>query len=477
MAEKWIPHSYQRQGISWLIKHPEAALFWAPGLGKSSVTLAAFQALRKSGGCKKALVIAPLRVCYRVWSKDADGEIGKWENFQDLKISLLHGKDKADALDQDSTIYVINPDGLGWLIESGGLRSLGARGVDTLIVDELSKFKHTSTKRFKLMKPHLGKFRRRWGLTGSPAANGLLDLFGQVFMLDLGSRLGKFITHYRFSYFLPTGFGGHEWKSQADAEKRIYGKLKDLALTMKAEDHLDLPPLVEQNLWVDLPPKARKVYDALEEDLLVQLDDGTLTAVNAAVASLKCRQVASGGGYLDQEDAATLMQSTTKQQRKSTVIHDAKTEALVDLVEELQGQPLLVGYEFIHDLERIRAALGNVPAINGQTSGKDTMEIIRAWKAGELPVLCGHPAAMGHGLNLQGSSSHLAWYTLTWDQELYDQTVRRIYRQGTNATRVFVHRILARKTVDEDVARALASKQRVQDALFEGLKSRRRGRQ
>lgn len=465
-AERWVPADYQKVGVKWLIAHPEAALLWDPGLRKTSTSLAAFMALRKAGAADKALVVAPLRPAGMVWSKT--GELGKWADFAGLSVSLIHGapRQREEALAADADLYVINYDGLSWLGEGRRLADLCRRGVDLLICDELSKLKHTRTKRFRALRPFLGRFKRRWGLTGSPCSNGLMDLFGQVYTLDLGRRLGQYITHYRFQYFDACGYKGYEWKPKPAAEKQIYAKLKDLALSMRAEDHLDLPELVEENLWVSLPEKAQKAYDELEEELITALDEGAVVAANAAVASAKCRQVASGGVYLEDGADAT--------KRQSVFLHDEKTDALKDLVEELQGSPLLVAYEFHHDLDRIRGVLGKkVPAINGGTSMHESAALIAKWNRGELPVLCGHPQAMGHGLNLQEYGHHVCWYTLTWNYELYDQLNRRLYRSGQK-NRVVVHRILARKTVDEAVAKALLTKGRGQDALLEALKRLRR---
>jgi SNF2 family DNA or RNA helicase len=383
----------------------------------------------------------------------------------DLGVALLHGKDKAKEVQKDADLYVINPDGLQWLVESGHLASLLKRGVDLLVVDELSTFKHIRTKRFKLIKPWLKLFKYRWGLTGSPASNGLLDLFGQIYMLDLGASLGPYITHYRYQYFMPTGYMGYEWRLQDQAEEKIYKAIKDVALSIRAKDHLDLPALVEQDLWVSLPEKAKVIYDDLEKDMIATIENEEVTASNAAVVSSKCRQVASGGVYVDKDPDLLPCGS-----RKALYVHDEKTEALKELIDELQGAPLLVAYEFDHDLQRIRKLLGTkTPAINGATTDKEAGSLIDQWNKGLLPVLCGHPAAMGHGLNMQGFGSHVCWYSLTWNFELYDQLIRRVWRQGQKNT-VVVHRILARKTVDEVVAKALKSKKTNQDALLEALK-------
>lgn len=473
-AEAFVPRPHQKPAIRWLVERAEAALLLEPGLGKTTCFLKAYQACKKARAVNKALVVAPKRVCREVWA-GPNGEPTKFTDFAGLRVALLHGDEKQDAFESDADLYVINPDGLPWLTKEQRLRSLLQRGVDLLIVDELSKFKDAQTQRFKLLKPYLRYFKRRWGGTGSPAPNGLIDLFGQAYIVDGGKSLGQYVTQYRQRFFVPSGFGGYDWKLQEGAEERIYEAIKPWALSMRAADHLDLPPLVERKLYVTLPEKVRRTYEQLEEAMFAALDDETITAANAAVATNKCRQVASGGIYVDTE-GAELETATGRRRgeakRKVVELHDAKTEALVELVETLQGQPLLVGYEYEHDLERIRAALGDVPAINGASRDKDVTEMIRAWNAGELPVLCGHPKAMAHGLNLQGGSgSHFAWYTLPWSQEDYDQAVRRIYRQGTKAKTVFVHQLVARDTVDEVVAATLASKTRGQNALMEALKA------
>lgn len=487
---KFTPHNYQKTAIEWLITHPEAALFLDPGLGKTSIALTAVKAMRAAKK-SRVLVVAPLRVAQMVWSQD--GEVGKWDDFADLKVHLLHG-DNRYVPDKHPDIYVINFDGLSWLImcdscegdgkigiadESGFVKRItcgmckgtgvGKRleqlGCDTLIIDELSKLKHTKSKRFHAIKKVLGTFKRRWGLTGSPASNGLLDLFGQVYCLDQGKALGKFVTHYKNKYFQSVGYMGYQYVPKHGAEKDIYKALEPLALSMKAQDHLDLPEMVERNIWVNLPPSARKTYDKLEQDLIAYINDEAVTAANAATASMKCRQVASGGVYSD---------AIPGEKRRTISIHDAKTEALSDIVDELQGSPLLIAYEFEHDLERIRKALGKeTPAINGSTSMLESQRLIAAWNLGELPFLCGQPMAMSHGLNLQACGHHICWYSTTWDFELYDQLIRRVWRQGQK-NRVMVHRILARKTVDEAIIKALSSKKRGQDALFAALKELKR---
>jgi len=481
-----------------LLSHPEAALFWDPGLGKSSVVLSALVFMTRARGAKRTLIIAPKRACEVVWSHEAEGELSKWTDFQHIREVFLHGPKKLDLIEEDADIYLVNFDAVQWLTscpdcehshvgtcrdvikvrdeETGKDRKrhcncktqdapidrLIARGVNTLVVDELSKFKHTPTKRFKSMKRHLGRFKRRWGLTGDPAANNMEDLFGEAFTIDLGRSLGKSISGYRFKYFRPTGYGGYTWVVQSkEAEAAIYKRMKDVAIAMRAEDHLDLPELVEENIWVDLPDDVRERYDELEDELFTLIGKHEIVAANAAVASGQCRQVASGGLYAH----------TKKKTRKTLLLHHAKTEALVDLVDELQGSPLLVGYEFHHDLDRIREKLGDVPALNGETKSADFKRLVVEWNAGKIPVLCGQPQSMGHALNLQRAGSHVAFYTTPWDGELVNQVIRRVWRQGNESSRVVVHRIVARKTVDEDVLASLARKKRGQLALFEALKA------
>lgn len=467
--KSWKPHDYQKKGVKWLISRPHAALFLDPGLGKTSITLAALKILRKKGYVKRTLVVAPLRVAHSVWPS----EVQEWDDFKDLKVVVLHGKEKDKLVKEPADIYVINYEGLKWLVQDKRLDNLVKQGVNTLVFDELSKMKSSKSQRFKLMKKHLHKFSRRYGLTGSPASNGLEDLFGQVYVLDRGERLGRFITHYRNRYFVPDG--PYNWRPIEGAREAIQDNIKDLAMHMSADDYLELPPVTNNNIWVDLPRPARKMYDDMESLLLTELDNGQpLTASSAAAALSKCKQIANGAVYKGRVDPIT---GEVSQVNEWEAVHDAKIEALVDLVEEQQGRPTLIAYEFKHDLERLLHALPRgTPYIGGGTSTKDAARLESLWNADNLPILLGHPASIGHGLNLQrGSARTIIWFSPTWDFELYDQFNRRIRRQGSKADRIFVHHILARDTVDEAVMRALRSKRRTQKALLEALKIRRRG--
>lgn len=481
----WTPHAYQKKAVKFLLEHAAAALFLDPGLGKTSITLAAIKLLKKKKVLSKVLLIAPLRVCYSVWPKEVD----KWSDFGGLKVVLLHGPRKEQALKEEADVYVINPEGLEWLLQvkktkvitRGGrektkvevdIRRWKALGFDALIVDELSKFKHTNTSRFAALKLVLHTFQRRWGLTGSPASNGLIDLFGQCFVLDQGRTLGPFISHYRMKYFQPTrdGFG---WDIRPGAEDEIYERLHPLALRMAAEDYIEMPVLIENNIRLDLPDDVRRVYDELEQDLISKLDKNVLVAANAAAASMKCRQVANGGIYLT-PDVEDLIKAS-KSKREWVNLHTEKVDALAELIDELQGSPLLVAYDFEHDLDRLREKLGkDVPYIGGGVSAARSTELENLWNAGKLPVLLGHPQSIAHGLNLQEMGHHVAWHSMTWDYELYDQFIRRVRRQGNKSKKVFVHHFMMRDTVDEAMLSALKSKRRGQNALFDALKSMRK---
>lgn len=486
-SKPWTPHAYQKKAVKFLVEHGAGALFLDPGLGKTSITLAAIKLLKKKKIIEKVLLVAPLRVCHSVWP----AEVEKWKDFNELEVCVLHGPNKAQLLEESNAdIFVINPEGLDWLLDAQKTKGKNGKtqvkvsirrwkkfGFDTLVIDELSKFKHTNTNRFKALKLVIGTFGRRWGLTGSPAANGLMDLFGQCYILDEGRTLGRYITHYRNQYFNPA-HDGFNWVLKEGADDAIYERLNPLALRMAAEDHLDMPKLVENNILVNMDPKARKVYDELENTMLAELDEGTVTAATSASASVKCRQVASGGIYLDPDVKALV--KLPRSNRKWVNLHYDKVDALIGLIDELQGSPLLVAYDFKHDLDRLQDRLGkDIPYIGGGVSTKRSTELEKEWNAGNLPYLFGHPQSIAHGLNLQEKGNHVAWLTPTWNYELYDQFIRRVRRQGNRSKRVFVHHIIVEDTIDEVVIDALRSKKRAQNALFDALKKlskRRRSR-
>lgn len=481
----WTPHKFQKDGVKWLLEHACAALFADPGVGKTSMTLGALKVLKKKGLLGKVLLIAPLRVCHQVWPN----EVEKWKDFNEFKVVVLHGPNKEKLLDEEADIYCINPEGMDWLLgvtkavspktskktPTVNLKRFKSLGFTHLIVDELSKYKHTQSQRFKALKQVLPYFHRRWGLTGSPAANGLMDLFGQIYVLDCGNALGQYVTHFRQKFCVPA-FDGSGWQLAEGSEPKIYEAVAPLVMRIGSE-HLDLPKLVENQINVQLPADARRIYMDLEAFLIAEYDQGFVTAVNAAVASGKCRQVASGGVFVDPDQFGHMDPKELKKAKITRTagrmwasIHTAKVEALEDLVEELQGQPLLVAYDFHHDLHQIRQKFPNVPYIGGGTTTKEAREIEFLWNEGKIPMLLGHPQAMAHGLNMQMACNHICWYSLTWNYELYDQFIKRVHRQGNKAPRVFNHLLMADGTIDEAIYWALHNKKKGQNALFEAIK-------
>lgn len=484
--QRWKPHDYQKKAVKFLRSRQAGGLFLEPGLGKTSITLEVISQYLKDGLASKVLIIAPLRVCYSVWPE----EIKRWANFNHLRCCILHGPDKDKLLmSNDYDIYLINPEGLKWLFAAeketnnsfGGHRKpkvtvdqrrWKSLGFDMLIVDELSKFKSTQSDRFKMIKPLIPTFKFRYGLTGSPAANGLINLFGQMYIIDNGLTFGQYITNFRSAYF-DSDYLGFVYTLRPGSEQEIYDAIKPFVLSMKATDYLDMPDYIESNIYVELNRKARKVYRGLELCLIAKLDSNVITAATAGTALIKCRQVANGAVYVDQEIEA-LVKTADKEW---VTIHDAKIEALQDLVDELQGKPLLVAYEFAHDLERLKKALGkDTPHIGTGVSMKETQRIVADFNRGKIPVLLGHPASMGHGLNMQDVCNHVCWFSITWDYELYDQFVRRVYRQGNRSDKVFIYRIVAKDTIDKTIVDLLSKKTRVQNALFKALESMKKNR-
>jgi hypothetical protein len=421
-----------------------------PGLGKTSIALSAFKILQSLGHVSKMLVVAPLRPAYLTWP----AEMEKWANFNGLTYQVLHGSKKLDKLAEDVDIYIINPEGLFWLFGQPEWEELGC---DCLCVDESTKFKNSTTKRFKSLKAQLFKFKRRWILTGTFQPNTVLDLFGQIFILDGGHKLGRFITHYRNKYFYqPNPWEKFTWALRPEAFEEITESIAPLTLVLKAEDHLEMPELIKQYIPVKLPPSAMQMYKDVEDDFITMLGNQALVANNAAAAGTKCRQIANGAVY----DA----------EGEWHPVHDEKLTALKDLLEQLGGQPVLLLYEYHHDYERICEALGHqVPVIGSKTSAKKAEAYLHLFNAGELPILAGHPASMGHGLNLQGACKHVIWFGVPWNFEFYDQAIRRVYRQGQKSGEVYVYHIVAEDTLDERVIQVLDQKEGRQEALLKSM--------
>ena len=446
----WEPHEYQMKAMEMMVSMGAAGLFLDPGLGKTSVTLGAFNILQKQGYVSRMLVIAPMRVCYNVWP----AEVMKWEQFGHLKVNVLHGKGKEEALNEAADIYVINPEGLPWLAEMDRLKRIKP---EMLVVDESTKFKRASSKRFKLLKNLLNQFQRRYILTGTPTSQGLEDLFGQIYILDGGNALGQYITHYRRKYFFQSGFGGYTYSPREGAEEEIAEKIAGFTLRLKAEDYLELPELVYNEVFVGLPPDVRAMYTELEREFIATIQTEEITAPTAAAVSTKLRQLVNGGVYNEDRDVIE--------------VHNEKVMALAELHEEIGKAPILVLYQFKHDITRIRAHFGeDTPYIGSGVSNNLAEQLCRQFNAGTIPILLAHPASVGHGLNLQGHSNHIAFFGLPWDYELREQAVRRVYRQGNPNTHVFIHDIVAKRTIDQAVARALNRKEGNQASFLNALK-------
>jgi hypothetical protein len=389
----------------------------------------------------------------------------KWEDFNHLTYTILHGSDKEERLHEKTDIYLINPEGLKWFLEPGTGR-FEVVSPDVLCVDESTRFKATNTQRFKLLRPRIPSFSRRWILTGTPIPNGIMDIFGQVYILDQGGSLGRYITHFRNKWFYQTGFGGYTWSPMPGAFEEITERIGPLTLRLAAKDHLSLPNLrigPQWDIYVDLPRKAMEVYRSLENDFLTRLEGGAIIASNAAAAGTKCRQVANGACYHTEEDEDGLPDLTKKDWYP---IHDEKIKALASLREELGGAPLLIFYEFDHDRQRIQKEF-DIPCLTGTTPAKGDA-LIRQFNDGKLRDLLAHPASAGHGLNMQETCKYVCFFGLTWNLENYIQAIQRVWRRGQEND-VTVYRILARGTLDESVAYRLNQKELTQENMLDVL--------
>ena len=458
--QEWIPHSYQERADLFLCGKSSAALFLDPGLGKTSIVLSAFSHLLGEGIAKKMLVIAPLRVCQLVWEQEG----AKWSQFRHLRFSLLHGPKKNEALDTEADIYLINPEGIKWLSQ----KFIGKRWpFDTMCIDELTKFKNARAARTKMLRPHMNNAARRWGLTGTPTPNGYMDLFGQFLMIDGGRSLGTYITHYRDMYFVKS-FDGFTYALQKGGGERIEERIKPLVLRMAGEDYLELPKIVDDIRLLEMSKPTLKKYKQMKTEMVLLAEDGMITAANAAAVSSKLSQIANGAVYATPDPT-----KPTPTKRQVVHIHDLKLDALEELIEELQGAPLLIAYEFQHDLERMRKRFGkDMPFLGKGMSAKATQAMEIAWNNNELPYLAAHPASIGHGLNLQkGGASHICQFGITWDFELYDQFIKRIARQGNDNKVVLNHILAVKGSIDLLKLQALASKDTTQAALLKGLSS------
>lgn len=442
---KYNPHNYQAYSTDFIINHKAAGLFLEQGLGKTVITLTAIWILLYDYfDATKVLVIAPLRVARDTWSRECE----KWEHLRGLSISKVVGseRERKMALYQKADIYVINRENVEWLIKNKEW------DFDTVIIDELSSFKSPSSKRFRALKKIRHKIKRIVGLTGTPTPNGLLDIWSQIYLLDGGERLGRTYSGYRSRYFHPQKYvnGGipTDYQINEDAEEKIYERISDICISMKALEYLKMPECIFNKVPIELDEKEMKLYRQLERDLLLPLDDSEVDAANAAVLSNKLLQMAGGAVYDEFGDVKT--------------IHDKKLDALEDLIEAANGKPVLVYYGFKHERDRIKNRF-DVGEIN-------TSEDIAKWNRGEMQIALCHPASTGHGLNLQDGGCTIIWFSMTWSLELYQQANARLWRQGQKQT-VVIHHIIAKNTIDERVMVALENKDTSQAALIEAVRA------
>lgn len=449
---KYSPHNYQSYATDFILDHPISAVFLDMGLGKSIITLTAiFDLCLDSFLIRKVLVIAPLRVARDTWP----AEIRKWDHLHGLSFAVAVGSEteRKAALMQRASVYIINRENVQWLVEESGLPF----DYDMVVIDELSSFKSYQAKRFRSLlkaRPHV---KRIVGLTGTPSSNGLMDLWAEFRILDLGKRLGRYITHYRNRFFTPDKRNGQvifSYKPLPGAEEQIYEAISDITISMKAVDHLQMPECVINEVKVALSEKEQKAYDTMKADLVVSLGGEEVDAGNAAALSNKLSQMANGAVY--------------GEDKRYFTIHDRKLDALEDLIEAANGKPVLVAYWFKHDLERIQQRLHK---LHIPFSMLDDSVSIERWNRGELPVALIHPASAGHGLNLQSGGSTLIWFGLTWSLELYQQTNARLWRQGQTADTVVIHHIVSTGTIDERIMAALRKKEKSQSALIEAVKA------
>ena len=444
---QYRPHEYQTYATNFILENPIAAVLLEMGLGKSVITLTAiYELMLNRFEVNKVLVIAPLRVARDTWPS----EIDKWEHLKGLTYSVVIGTEaeRLRALRTPAHVYLINRENIDWLITKSGIPF----DFDMVVIDELSSFKSYSAKRFKSLLKVRPRVKRIVGLTGTPSGNGLMDLWAEFRVLDMGERLGRYITHYRNRFFVPDKRNQQmvfSYKPIPGAEDEIYRLISDITISMKSGDYLKMPECIINEVPVTLSDEEWSIYDDFREDMVVDLKDDEIDAVNAASLSGKLLQMANGAVYNEEKEVVH--------------IHDRKLDALEDLIEGANGKPVLIAYWFNHDLERIRKRF----TVREIKTSKD----IKDWNNGEIPAAVIHPASAGHGLNIQFGGSTIIWFGLTWSLELYQQTNARLWRQGQNNT-VVIHHIIAKNTIDEDVMKALRKKEKVQSALIDSVKAR-----
>ena len=446
------PHDYQKYAIEFIESHPIAAVILQMGLGKTVCTLTAIEHLMyDTFEVSKVLIVAPLRVAKVTWSD----EIDKWDHLSHLTYSVAVGseKERLSALKKKADLYMINRENLQWLIEKSGLPF----DYDMVVLDELSSFKSWQSKRFRAFMKVRPKVQRVVGLTGTPSSNGLMDLFAEFKCLDMGERLGRFITQYRNAFFIPDRMNGqvvYSYKLRPFAEEEIYRRIGDITISMKALDHLKMPELIENRYPVYMDDGEKQQYESMKKDLILPyLENESITAANAAALSGKLCQMANGAVYSDEGSVVH--------------IHDRKLDALEDIIEAAQG-PILLCYWFKHDLERITKKLDELKVEYARISSDGS---IRMWNEGKFQVGLIHPASAGHGLNLQAGGNHIVWFGLTWSLELLEQTNARLWRQGQRAETVVVQYLVTAGTIDERILDAISKKEQDQNALIDAVKA------
>lgn len=444
---RYVAHNYQNYAKDFILAHKVSALFLDCGLGKTITTLTAINELMyDSFEISKVLIIAPLRVAQSTWKE----EIEKWDHLNLLRYSIAVGdeKERLKALKQKSDIYIINRENVDWLVTKSGIDF----NFNMLIIDELSSFKSHTSKRFKSLLKIRPYFERVVGLTGTPSSNGLMDLWAEFRVLDLGERLGRYITHYRNEYFLPDKRNGaviFSYKPQKNAEERIYRRLADMTISMKSTEYLKMPELILNDIEINLDEEDQTKYKKFKKEMVMTIQEKEIDAINAASLSNKLIQLANGSIY--DED------------KKFYEVHNKKLDKLEEIIESANGKPVLVAYWFKADKERIEKRF-KVREIK-------TADDIKQWNKGMIDLALIHPASAGHGLNLQSGGSTLVWFSLTWSLELYQQTNARLYRQGQKDT-VVIHHLITKNTIDEDIMKSIKRKDKTQEALMKAVKAR-----
>jgi hypothetical protein len=445
------------QVAEYMLEHPNTAVLLKPGMRKTSITLAVIDALKGAKRANCAVVIAPRRVVHNVWP----AEVRKWEEFKHLKVAICHGRHKEEAVRTKADLYVMTFEGFEWFAQKGHIARIKPK---ILVIDELSKYKHHSSKRSKTLKPYVPTFAYRYGLTGSVAANSLENVFGEMLVVDHGRTFGPYFTKFREEYFYPSGYGGHTWLPQKGAEKRIHAAMKGVAISLKPNDYIKIPKLVINDLKYELEPEVRKTYDEMEMAMLTYIAEHRVVAVNDAVASGKCRQIVSGAVYQVDKNVRSA-------KREVLEIHSEKFEILDEVLEELNGAPLAVVYEFEHELDRARVRYGkDLPAIHGGATDRMVTQIVDRWNRGEITHLWIQPQSGGHGLNMQEMSPEdIFGFTLPWDFEMFEQVIDRFRRSGNKAKHVRLHRPIAIRTVEERVMSVLGTKGATQERMMDAL--------